>query len=43
MYFIKEKIEELLIIREQQRKYKKVIIEAREAIEITRSSYPFLM
>ena len=43
MYFIKEKIDELLIIREEQRKYNKIVIEAKEALRKVRTNYPFLM
>ena len=43
IYFIKEKIEEILIIREEKRKYKKLIKESQEAIKKARLSYPFLM
>jgi len=43
MYFIKEKIDELLIIREERRKYNKIVIEAKEALRKVRTNYPFLM
>jgi hypothetical protein len=43
MYFIKDKIEEILIIREEQTKYNNVIKQAKKALENAKKKYPFLM
>lgn len=41
--FIKEKIEELLIIKEERRKYDAIVMKAKEEVEKAKKRYNFLM
>ena len=41
--FIKEKIEELLIIKEEKRKYDAIVMKAKEEVEKAKKRYNFLM
>ena len=41
--FIKEKIEELLIIKEEKRKYDAIVMKAKEELEKAKKRYNFLM
>lgn len=43
MVFIKEKIEELLIIKEEKRKYDAIVMKAKEEVEKAKKRYNFLM
>jgi hypothetical protein len=43
MVFIKEKIEELLIIKEERRKYDAIVMKAKEEVEKAKKRYNFLM
>ena len=43
MVFIKEKIEELLIIKEERRKYYAIVMKAKEEVEKAKKRYNFLM
>ena len=43
MEFIKEKIEELLIIKEERRKYDAIVMKAKEEVEKAKKRYNFLM
>jgi len=43
MEFIKEKIEELLIIKEEKRKYDAIVMKAKEELEKAKRRYNFLM
>ena len=43
MEFIKEKIEELLIIKEEKRKYDAIVMKAKEELEKVKQRYNFLM
>ena len=43
MVFIKEKIEELLIIKEERRKYDAIVMKAKKEVEKAKKRYNFLM
>ena len=43
MEFIKEKIDELLIIKEEKRKYDAIVMKAKEELEKAKKRYNFLM
>lgn len=43
MEFIKEKIEELLIIKEERRKYDAIVMKAKQELEKVKQRYNFLM
>ena len=43
MVFIKEKIDELLIIKEEKRKYDSIVMKAKEEVEKAKKRYNFLM
>jgi len=43
MEFIKEKIDELLIIKEERRKYDAIVMKAKMEVEKVKQRYNFLM
>lgn len=43
MVFVKEKIDELLIIKEERRKYDAIVMKAKEEVEKAKRRYNFLM